>query len=678
MTDFDPNTKQPVTMNVRGYVDELITGYLQHEVNPSHWMQKDGIQNCWDAIKSTNNKKKEWKCIIELHEGKVPMITITDYGTYGLTGRRMSATDLLNENPDNNERWTRFENLAFTNSRDKDKELLGSRGRGKFVFSGVSKIMTTLYDTLRDDGVYRLGKRTVEKIDAPTHIAEGQRAKDILDTYTKGILKPLNHVGSRIIIMDPKEEVVNDIKSGKLAEFVSDTWWEIITKYDANIVIKINSTSERVKSFADENYPKKTTTSDQRILEKDCIKIPSWENTRVKKIYIIYDPDKIFDQRYKGIAIQRAGMNVCRINVSDFIGPELAKHITGYVTCERDFEIEMRKSEGVEHYSYSWGTIPAKDLKQLLYNEIMSFARKELGYKDQTQQKATQTERQAKNRARKQANQIAKIIGFGKGGGGGRGKGGGGGTKVLKKIQVKLNESRFPKTNSERVDYGETIKSIGALIKNNMKNQKVTVALRIMIKSAERGETVFGKPLFAKKDIDVDKESETVFFHMKPLKIDKDNFTPGHYKIVADIALMTPFGKFKKAERIDKVEISFWVEQDPPEGGIWEDFRAISFENYEEPRNKQRATHVPGSRKNTYILEMNKEHYDYKQIDHNDEDSVAKYQYRLTIPELCIIDLDGQYRTIFTEEDIKDPARIAQVMKMTVDKFTNQEFMDKV
>jgi len=282
MTDFDPSTKQRVTMNVRGFVDELILGYQQHETHPCHWMQKDGIQNSWDAMKSTNNKKKEWKCVIELYEGKVSMITITDYGTYGLTGKRMSPEDLLNENPDNNERWTRFENLAFTTSKDKGKELLGSRGRGKFVFSGISRTRTTLYDTLRDDKIYRLGKRTVEKIDAPTHIAEGKNAKDILDTYTKGILKPLNHVGSRIIIMDPKKEVIDDIKSGKLAEFISDTWWEIITKCDAKIIVKVGSKSETVKSFADENYFEKPRTPDQHILKKECIKIPDWGNTKVQ------------------------------------------------------------------------------------------------------------------------------------------------------------------------------------------------------------------------------------------------------------------------------------------------------------------------------------------------------------------------------------------------------------
>ena len=70
------------------------------------------------------------------------------------------------------ERWCRFENFAFANENVKNQHLLGSRGRGKFVFSGASDTMKTLYDTLRDDKVYRLGMRVVEKLDAPNFVAK--------------------------------------------------------------------------------------------------------------------------------------------------------------------------------------------------------------------------------------------------------------------------------------------------------------------------------------------------------------------------------------------------------------------------------------------------------------------------------------------------------------------------
>jgi hypothetical protein len=685
MADFSEDSKQDVTINVRAIVDDLLDGYFDKEPRSSHWMQKDGIQNCWDARKDKNNKKKKWKCIIELHEGKNNLITITDHGTWGLIGRRWTNEELSKEDPGNDERWTKFENMAFANKEDPDKEVLGSRGRGKFVFSGCSKVRTTLYDTLRDDGLYRIGMRKVEKVNAPTWVAEHPPYKpghddayDVLSKHTDGILKPLDHIGTRIIILDPKKEVMDDIKSGKFEEFISDTWWEIISKYGAEVIIKVGSKKKVVKSFADENYFEKAKTKDQRILKKECIKIPNHANLKVKKFYVKYDPDMTYEKRQKGIAIQRGGMNVCRFDATEILDPEYGKHITGYITFERDFEKLMRDAEGVEHYSYQMGWIPLKDVKQLMVSEIMQWATKELGFSNVAKQKTTKAEKQASSRALKAANSIAKIMGLGVGGGGG-----GGHTRTTTTIEhlmeVKLNKSEFPKTNSIRVDYGESIKNIGAKVHNNMKDRDIVVGLRIMVKSANRDDLIFDGPIFKKKDVAVKRNSKTDYFHMKSLKIDKQNFKPGHYKIITDISLMTPFKKFQKAERVDSEVISFWVETDPPEGGMWERYDARNFENLEPPKNTMRAVHKPSlQKKDTYVLEFNKDHHDYKEIDPNDEVAVAKYLYRLTIPETCIIDLERDDTKLFSKEDLQEPFKITTRMKGIIDEFTSQKHMEKI
>ena len=237
MADFDSSSRQPLTTNVMAEIQILLDGYRQREKRVSHWVQKDGIQNCWDARIDPKNKKKEWKCVIELHEGQINLVTITDTGTWGLTGRRLDKKDLLGDQPVE-ERWCRFENYAFRNDKAKDKHLLGSRGRGKFVFSGASKTMTTLYDTLLKDKSYRLGRRVVEKLDAPTWYSTDNNSKDILRDQTKGMLKPLTKVGARIIIMEPIQELVDDIKDGTMAGFISYTWWEIIEKHGAQIIVR--------------------------------------------------------------------------------------------------------------------------------------------------------------------------------------------------------------------------------------------------------------------------------------------------------------------------------------------------------------------------------------------------------------------------------------------------------
>ena len=62
MTDFDKDSKQALVMNVEQVVQQIINGYENFEKRVSHWVQKDGIQNCWDARKCDKNRDKKWKC----------------------------------------------------------------------------------------------------------------------------------------------------------------------------------------------------------------------------------------------------------------------------------------------------------------------------------------------------------------------------------------------------------------------------------------------------------------------------------------------------------------------------------------------------------------------------------------------------------------------------------------
>ena len=259
MVDFDPSTQKDERTDKFLEIKILIDGYKQKEPRISHWLQKDGGQNCWDARKNLKNKDKKWKCVFELHENisikndktnkieKKTFVTITDYGTYGLTGRVLSDKDLLT-NLDLDERWGRFENYAFRNKLPKGanaKHLLGSRGRGKYVFIAASKMSAggtkaTLYETRRDDGVYRLGRRTVQKLKAQTIHADqtsNPTAEEVLKSHSG--LSPIKHVGTRIIIPDPEDEVIDDFKDGTLRQFISETWWEIIQKYNAEFIVKV-------------------------------------------------------------------------------------------------------------------------------------------------------------------------------------------------------------------------------------------------------------------------------------------------------------------------------------------------------------------------------------------------------------------------------------------------------
>ncbi|AFS83377.1 hypothetical protein [Candidatus Nitrosopumilus sediminis] len=670
---FDPDSRRSMVMNVTQLVRQLLDGYEQREEAKSHWLQKDGIQNCWDARKDAK-KGNKWKCVIELiEENGKSFLTITDYGTWGLTGKRLSQKELETEDQPVHERWSRFENLAFANDDIPDKELLGSRGRGKFIFIGISLSNQTFYETLRDDGVYRLGNRILEKTDSPTVAEEGEKAREILKQNTGGLLKPLNHVGTRIIIPDPDPEVVKDFKDGHMEEFIGDTWWEIIEKFNAEIILKDGKNERKVNSFFSD-IPKKPKNKNQKILIKENIMIHPLD-LRIKKIFLFYDKERTFDERYRGIAVQRAGMNICRLSLEE-LGPNLSTHITGYVTCERNFDHEMRRCEGQEHYDFMWNRIPARYLKALLIQEYRKFAEEQLGWRALKAQKAQQGQKNAESRALRAANRVAKDIGFGRGG-----------TKVKKpqppgpprpkphkEIQIQLDNPVFPDSDTMRVNYDQSLKSIKARISNNSKHD-IQVKARIVIKSVERGDVI---EHIYKSDIDVKSNTTSEYFGKDVLKITKQDYSPGHYKISADIVLLTPFEKLRKGYKLDKSEISFYVEQDPPEGGVFEEFvRVVDFDYLPEPKDKLRCVHVMGSKPNTYKLEYNGNHNDCEEYG-KEEDTLSQYLYRLSLPELCSIDIENEWKLLFKDSDIIEPIRVIERTNEIIGEFTTSTWMAKI
>ena len=92
----------------------------------------------------------------------------------------------------------------------------------------------------------------------------------------------------------------------------------------------------------------------------------------------------------------------------------------------------------------------------------------------------------------------------------------------------------------------------------------------------------------------------------------------------------------------------------------------------------RRAFHRDGSRIGSYELCYNPEHAEHKKIKEPDQTGVAQYRYKLTIPELCLLDLENEWGDIFSEDDRKNPVRQATVFKDTVDKYSDTKFVDDV
>ena len=190
------------------WADSLLASYRQEIdrnvpiVSENSWIahivQKEAIQNSSDALDEISGTTK-WCVTFELDEAfPTRYVSITDEGTFGLTGRTRLSKDELDmlemKDPHKyqQERWARFEALSFPNIDPSGK---GSKGQGKWTFVGASEKKTIIYDTLRKDGVYRLGGWLGQQqlIENPL---EGSAAQNLMKKEFG--LNPLENPGTRM------------------------------------------------------------------------------------------------------------------------------------------------------------------------------------------------------------------------------------------------------------------------------------------------------------------------------------------------------------------------------------------------------------------------------------------------------------------------------------------------
>ena len=659
---FAKNRIRPMIIAVANIIKEITDGYERFETKKSLWLQKDGIQNAWDA--RTQKEGTGWSCNFTLHESKdLTLLTITDNGTLGLIGKELDAADMTKNLPPG-ERLARFLNLAFKN--ESSKQQLGSRGRGKFVFVAASNAKQIMFETLRSsDKKYLVGARKLEFIDSPTAVEYGPAAEAILVQNTKNLVKPLTNVGTRVIIFDPEDEIIRDIKSGEFEKFISQTWWEIIEKFNAEITI----TQGGEMAFRRGNTVKckplkfptdKNKTKSQKIYSKENLSF--YCNTyrkdfKVKKLYFLYDKSETFDKRRNGIMVHRGGMSVYRMPVA-FLGPDLSPHVTGYAIAEQELDEEMRECEEPEHFDFRGGKQPAKDYLAFIENEFKEFAKEELNWGPK-QRQAEVEEQNAQRRAVVALNKVAKKIGYGKGQRTKKKKKKKSKKKKQKEIQINLHEPKFPDKKTIRVNYGQKIKDITGKIKNASKFD-VKVLARVQVRPDDRtGDVIIH--LLKRTEFTIKKGKESSALQKMEFEVNAKEFDKGKHYIYADIDLLTPFGKYRKSYKLDSSEVPFYVEEDPPEGGLFEKFEAAEFSPLPEPTDTLLCFYedMGGRRADTYKILYSVDHNEFKSLKSlpggGNEDELAVYLYRISLPELCRIDIDEEHYHLFKKEDAKDP-----------------------
>lgn len=273
-------------------------------------IQKDAAQNAWDA--KATKRGKDWRLIFRyVHDRNI--LIIEDFGTLGM----------------NEERWKNYQSLWDTTKAEESS--LGARGQGKFLFHYFSADKLVLSETIDEHGQYRFSYGTTEEWD---------EVDKTLDDFIPGANK-LDHQGSRIWIMNVKKELLEDLLNyNEFIKYIASTWWEIIRNYGATFIVDFNDVERKV------SLPEFPKVVKEKPLDNKKIK----DFGRIKNLRLFYCDGPV-PEHFRGIAIQRGGMNIIRLPVS--AEDSIKAKIYGYCNFDEDLEWELKKVEPPNHFGFT-------------------------------------------------------------------------------------------------------------------------------------------------------------------------------------------------------------------------------------------------------------------------------------------------------------------------------------
>lgn len=336
------------TTNVPKAVEEIIKGYQKRPAKGLiHGFQKDSIQNSWGA--RIAKKGKEWKFQIRyIKNEKGEFLIVEDFGCLGLTGKNYTQEEISRiSDLDESERLARFSAMNYSGGVTTGA---GNFGRGKRMYQAVSNDYMYYFDSSTQDGKYYANIVTGQDKTMPKSL-EDDEAKAFI--FEKTGLGEKEGTGTRVIISNPKSEVIEGIKSLDILENINETWWPIILKYDALIEMYINDEligkgevpSIYKKYLNDKSYFYKYEVTNYIV--KDYYKIKKME------FYLIKESDNISSD-LRNISYYRQDMKIGDVvDIYELpIEDKYKDRIFGYIEFEHDgeWENELKENEDLEHY----------------------------------------------------------------------------------------------------------------------------------------------------------------------------------------------------------------------------------------------------------------------------------------------------------------------------------------
>ena len=332
-------TLTPIPQNYEKNVDWILGAYTDAGVTFPNGFQKDAIQNAVGARKT--NKWKNWKCDISLITNDLGRyVVIEDSGTVGLTGKNIPTKEinkLMREGTvlPAEERLSRFTSMFNSGGNTTGGGLFGA---GKSVYSVASKTYTYYYDSLRQDGVYVSNVNNRGQVNSIAY--EGSEAKKYIKENTG--LDEKKTIGTRIIIEDPKDELIESITSGEIVPLIQESWWLIIERLPAGSAITVNNVPITVPDDI-----KKTRRAYE--LQKPENYSPGYKIKHFG-LYVFEDGGNI----WSGLSYYRKGMKIGEIDIKD-IPKDVEGKFWGYVEVDELWEDELSDIEDKVHFGVSKG-----------------------------------------------------------------------------------------------------------------------------------------------------------------------------------------------------------------------------------------------------------------------------------------------------------------------------------
>lgn len=592
-----------------------------------HGIQKDAIQNAFHTASKTIPVEFTFELI---RNKKGSFFTMTDSNTKGLTGKVLKTEeyDTLEES----DHWARFEGFGFTTP---NPDAIGARGQGKFIFLAASKDYSMYYDSLREDGTYRLGATKATKTDCPMLHWDGDEGRDKLKELTR--LEPLSKIGTRIIIVSPIKELEDEIKSGSFMDAIEETWFRAIEKEKAKIRVKSldgDKIAKIPKLFP--ILPKDTAKIKVWIKKNAQVKLLSGELSRIKHLQIAYKKGGEIPEQLRGVAIIHNNMKITSINIEG-VPLDIANNIYGFVEFDKELNRELRKNynQNPNHYDLIWRRAVPKRIKNYVQEELRKFGYEKLKIGIDPRERRKQIRATAEIDALRDLSKYAKDLDlFGKKGG-----------PVKppppslpspppnKKIGVMLHNFNFPVLErAPRVNWGEEIKDFEVEIFNKT-SDKLKGRLRIFM-------------LFGDKEIITmhDEKGIDIIPYLKPKLF-------GPFRITFSKSIFSNPGEYKLRVRlineethieIDYLTRKIWIEKDP-EFRVPFDPQPDDFTGKELIEKRQWITH--GILGQNPVLYYNTAHPAYKRVV---EDDIELHDY------LFEIFLEGSMDFILNRPDKED------------------------